>query len=698
LRDPSYHYTLANTFRTQGRTSDAIAHYERALEIDPNHAGAHNNLGVALAAQGRIADAISHFQRAVAIRPDYANAHSNLGMALASQGRIADAVPQLERALALNPSHGDAHNNLGLALAAQGRIGEAIVQFEHTLVLNPGHAIAHSNLGSALAGQGRIADGIAHLEHALRLNPGHAEIHAGLGVVLARQGRIAEAIAHYERALALSPGLASAHSNLGVALAEEGKFADAMIHLERALALSPDHPDMHNNLGAALFAQGRIADAIAHYERALNLKPDHADAHCNLGTALAEQGRIADAMNHLERALALNPNHADALNTLGNICKHGGRFDHALAHYEKAIAIRPDYGQAHLNRSEIKSFPRGDAELEALDVLAGRDDLAAINSLNIHFALANAFEDSGDYPRAFEHLRKGNALKRSKIVYDEAETGTTFRRVSTVFTSNLLDRLQGAGDPSPAPIFVLGMPRSGSTLIEQILASHPQIHGAGELTDFDGAASDVLRSAGRADEYPECVPALDGDMLRHIGQAYLARLPALAEGKVRIVNKLPGNFLYIGLIRLALPNARIIHTMRHPVDTCVSCYSKLFTFGHHYTYDLAELGRFYRYYDELMTHWRSVLPPGAMLDVSYEDVVDDLEGQARRLIDYCGLAWDERCTSFYKTSRPVRTASTVQVRKPIFRSSLQRWRKYESGIAPLLDELRKISRVTGLVR
>jgi hypothetical protein len=175
--------------------------------------------------------------------------------------------------------------------------------------------------------------------------------------------------------------------------------------------------------------------------------------------------------------------------------------------------------------------------------------------------------------------------------------------------------------------------------------------------------------------------------LRRIGQSYLARLPALAEGKVRIVDKLPGNFLNIGLIRLALPNARIIHTMRHPMDTCVSCYSKLFTFGHHYTYDLAELGRFYRYYSELMTHWRRVLPPGAMLDVSYEDVVDDLEGQARRMIDYCGLPWDDRCISFHRTSRPVKTASAVQVRKPLFRSSLQRWRKYESGIAPLLDEL-----------
>ena len=723
MTDPTYHYTLGNTLRAQGRAADAIAHYQRALELDPDHAEAHNNLGMVLIAQGKMEGAIAHYRRAIAIGPDYAHAHSNLGMALAANGRLAEGVTHLERALALDPNHAAAHNNLGLALAAHGRTADAMTHFERALVLNPnhadtlnnlglalaaqgnfaeaigryeralalipGHASAHANLGAALVEQGRIADAIAHLERALAVNPNHAEVHNSLGVALAAQGRMAEAITRYQRALALSPGLASAHANLGVALAEQGKLADAISRLEHALTLQPGNPDVHNNLGAALLAQGSIAEAIAHYEEALVLKPDHANAHANLGTALVEQGRITDAMAHLERALVLNPNHADALNTLGNICKHEGRFDDAVAYYGRAIAIRPDFGQAHLNRSEIKSFHRGDAELEALEALAGQDGLSPIKAMNIHFALAKALEDSGDYPRAFEHFRKGNGLKRSQIDYDEVEARKYFRRISAVFDESLLDRLQGAGDPSSVPIFVLGMPRSGSTLIEQILASHPQIHGAGELTEFDKAVNSVL-SAG---EFPECAASLDEITLRRIGESYLAGLPALADGKVRTVDKLPGNYLNIGLIRLALPNARIIHTMRDPTDTCVSCYSKLFTFGHHYTYDLAELGRFYRGYSELMTHCRSVIPPGAMLDVSYEDVVDDLEGQARRLIDYCGLAWDDRCIHFHETGRPVKTASSVQVRKPLFRSSLQRWRRYESELAPLLHELNKKSEV-----
>jgi len=562
-------------------------------------------------------------------------------------------VAHYERALALKPDYVNAHANLGAALAAQGRIDAAVAHFERALALKPDFADAHNNLGTVLAVQGRIIDAVPHFERALALKPDFADAHNNLGNALKEQGRIIDAVAHYERAIALKPDFADAHSNLGDALKTQGRIDAAVAHCERALVLNPNHVNAHNNLGNALVAQGRIDDGLAHYERAITLYPDHADAHLNLGIELAVQGRIDDALAHLGRA----------------------------------IAIRPAYAEAHYNRAEIKTFRHGDADLAALEELAKRNDLSAKDALHIHFALAKALDDSGDYARAFDHLRKGNDLKRRQIKYDELAVGKFFNRIATVFDSSLFERFQGVGDPSPVPIFVLGMPRSGSTLIEQILASHPQVYGAGELSDLQIAVNTVLACSGQRVPFPECVPALDDATLRRIGQTYLARLPALAEGKTRIVDKLPSNFLSIGLIRLILPNARIIHTMRHPIDTCVSCYSKLFTFGHGFCYDLAELGRYYRRYTELMTHWRSVLPPGAILDVSYEDVVDDLQGQARRLIEYCGLPWDERCISFHKTSRPVKTASAAQVRKPLFRSSLQRWRKYEAGIGPLLHEL-----------
>jgi hypothetical protein len=235
------------------------------------------------------------------------------------------------------------------------------------------------------------------------------------------------------------------------------------------------------------------------------------------------------------------------------------------------------------------------------------------------------------------------------------------------------------------------MPRSGSTLIEQILASHPQIHAAGELTILEKMeANREFNSGDPPLPYPESVPVLDGASLRGLGRSYLSRLPNVANGDVRIVNKLPGNFLRVGLIRLILPNAKIVHVGRDPLDTCLSCFSKLFTSGLYFSYDLAELGRYYRAYIELMAHWRSILSAGAMFEVVYEDVVNDLEGQARRLIDYCGLPWDDRCLSFHKTSRRVKTASSFQIHQPLFRSSLQRWRHYEVGLGPVLDELRGV--------
>lgn len=576
---------------------------------------------------------------------------------------------------------------LGNSLRAQGKSADAAAQYERALVLKPDYAEAHNKLGLLRATEGRAADAEVHYERALALNPRHGDAHHNLALTMAAQGRMTEAIPHFECVLELNPDHANGHYGLGAALLSVGSFAEAAAHFERALELNPAHADAHNNLGVALMAQGRAVEAAAHFERALALQPRHADAHCNLGTALAAQGRTAEAAVHLARALHLDPGQANAHNSLGNICKDDGNFDEATAHYTQAIEIRPDHGEAHFNRSELKRFRSGDADLAAMETLALRTDLSVNRALHIHFALAKALEDTGDYTRSLQHLHRGNALKHAQIAYSEVRALDLLRRIAVVFDRCLLDRFEGQGDPSQAPIFVLGMPRSGSTLIEQILASHPRIQGGGELPHLEAAADAVLHSRAG---YPACVPSLDAATLRRFGQSYLSRLPVLADGKVRIVDKLPGNFLNIGLIRLFLPNAKIIHTMRHPVDTCVSCYSKLFSSGHHYTYDLAELGRFYHGYRELMAHWRSVLPPGAMLDVAYEEVVDDLEGQARRLVDYCGLPWDDRCLSFHETRRTVSTASAIQVRQPIFRSSLNRWRKYEAGIAPLLDGLGEI--------
>jgi tetratricopeptide (TPR) repeat protein len=574
-------------------------------------------------------------------------------------GRWGEAEQIYRRILASDARHSDSLHLLGMLEEQRGRHDAAVSLIEQAIAVNPQVAVFHSNLGTVFQAQGNLRQACASFERALALKPDWAEVHSNLGNIRMAEGNLEEAARCQERALALKPDFAEALSNLANVRHGQGRLKEAAALYEQALALKPDYVDAHNNLGTTLLEQDRIEEAIAHFERALALNPNYASGHNNLGNALMREARINDAQAHYERAIALKPDYANAYNNLGIVLKERGQFGEAAVNYERAIALKPDYAEAHLNRSELKRFTRGDQDLAELESLATCGDLPADKMLFVHFALAKALDDAGDYARAWEHLVQANTLKRRQMDYQEDRALELVERIHEVFDRGLLDRFDGSGDPSAVPIFVVGMPRSGSTLIEQILASHPQIHGAGELTILERMeVSDPLRP------FPETVPGLDRATLGALGATYLSRLPKLTGGELHVVDKLPGNFLRIGLIRIILPNARIIHTTRNPVDTCLSCFSKLFTNGLLFTYDLAELGRYYRAYSGLMTHWKAVLPPGAVLDVSYEDVVEDLETQARRLIDYCGLNWDDRCIHFHRNSRAVRTASSVQVRQP----------------------------------
>ena len=328
-----------------------------------------------------------------------------------------------------------------------------------------------------------------------------------------------------------------------------------------------------------------------------------------------------------------------------------------------------------------------------MEALAAKTDgLSKTDRMQLDFALGKAYADLKDHDRSFRHLLAGNAAKRATIAYDEQAAFALFDRIESLFTPDLIAAKSGGGDPSPMPIFIIGMPRSGTTLVEQIIASHPVVYGAGELQNFNDVVLTVRGPDGNSLPYPEFVAALDAAALQQIGARYIALVRALAAkyeraDTARITDKMPSNYYFAGLIHLALPNAKIIHTIRDPVDTCISCFSKLFSAEQNHTYDLSELGRYYRRYERLMAHWRSVLPAGCILDVRYEDIVSDVEQQARRIIAYCGLPWTDRCLSFHETERPVRTASATQVRQPIYSSAVGRWRVYEQHLGPLLDAL-----------
>jgi tetratricopeptide (TPR) repeat protein len=710
-------FDLAVSHHHAGRPDEAERLCRAVLAIEPDHFGATHYLALAANRRGQRDEAEALFRRAVTLKPSDVGARNNLGALLQTLGRANEAVAELTATLRLAPDNAAVHNNLGIAFAAQGRSEQAIAEYEKAVALNPRYIAAQDNLGNALAALGRHHEAIAHLRRALD-HVDAPSTHNALGAALLAVRAYEEAEQQTRRAVALKPDFAEAHNNLGFALVALRRPEEAIAHCGRAIELRPGFAEAHNNFGNALTGLKRRDEAIAHYRRAIALKPDYAEAHHNVGNLLSAQRHYADAIPHFEKALALKPDFAEALGNFAMALTGVNRHDEALPYYERSIALAPGLADLHAGYSnqlmilgrleqaqrEIEraialaparaEFHRrlttmkraGAPELDAMQRLAaGIDELPDDDRMDLHFALGKAHADIGRHDSAFRHFAAANALKRRQIDYDEAARLGFFERIMAAFTPDTMRRLAGCGDPSPLPIFIVGMPRSGTTLVEQILASHPLVFGAGEIGELDA----VITAAGTesAQRLPEAIATMSGDEVRRIGTQYRDRLAAMAPKAQRITDKMLTNVLWIGLIRLALPNARIIHVRRHPADTCLSCFTKLFAGELPFTYDLAELGRYYRAYARLMAYWGTVLPQGAMLEMQYEELVTDFPVQARRLIAYCGLEWDERCSAFHETERPVTTSSAAQVRQPLYRDSMGAWLPYKDMLRPLLDEL-----------
>jgi tetratricopeptide (TPR) repeat protein len=563
-----------------------------------------------------------------------------------------------------------------------------LAAYQQAIRIKPDFAEAHSNLGNALRDQGKLDEAVTAFRRAIKVRPDYAEAHSNLGLALRDQGKLDEAAAAYREAIRITPDHADAHSNLGALYYEQGKLDEAAAACRQAVRIRSDHAGAHSNLGNALRGQGKLDEAIAAYRHAIRIKPDFAEAYSNLGLALRDQGKLDEAVAALREAIVLEPSFANAHNSLASSLTVLGRLTEARAAFQEAIRLAPRNVKYRLNLVEIVRFAAGDPHLAAMEELAkDYTSLPVDDRIELHFALGKAYEDVGRHVEAFRHWLNGNALKRRQIAYNEAATLGGLNRIRATFTSELIQTRQNVGQPSSVPVFIVGMPRSGTTLVEQILASHPQVFGAGELMHLCRAIDGTQTNPCGSTVFPELVSGMTNADFHDLGVRYLAELVRLAPGATHVTDKMPGNFMYAGLIHLALPNAAMIHTIRDPVDTSLSCFSKLFTEEQNYTYDLAELGRYYRHYQALMEHWHRVLPAGRILDVRYENVVADLEGQARRLVAHCGLEWDPRCLTFHQTERPVRTASAAQVRQPIYTSAIGRSRPYEPLIGALLAEL-----------
>jgi tetratricopeptide (TPR) repeat protein len=605
------------------------------------------------------------------------------------QGELDQALATCKAILLAEPNHVDTVHLRGVIHYQQGQVAAALDDFSAALKMQPANLAVLSNVGAIYASLGDFAAALVNYDKMLAIQSDDAETLNSRGEALMKLTRPEEALASFDRALLYHPDHAETLSNRGNALLELSRPAEALASYDKALALKPDYAEAYNNRGNALMELRRFTGALASYDKACALKPDYTDVLINRGNALKELSHLEEALASYDRALAFDPGSAESHLNKGTLLAELGQLDAAVQAIETAIELAPRRARFYYNLTVCKQFRSGDIYLEAMEKLA--QDIASFTldeQISLHFGLGKALADIGEHERSFQHLQNGNALMRKQILYDETATLELFERTKIVFTSKLMRRDKGLGDPSSAPIFILGMPRSGTSLIEQILASHPQVFGAGEVADLSDT---VVEFSGTetALYFPEYLSRLTREQLRQLGTNYVNRLRMKASAAERVTNKTPDNFRFIGLIHMALPNARIIHVRRDPIDTCLSCFSKWFA-GNNlpYTYDLAELGRFYRAYESLMAHWRSVLPPGVMIDLQYEEVVADLEGQVHRILAHCGLEWDPHCLAFHKTARQVRTASRAQVRRPIYKSSVGRWLPYEQFLGPLFTALK----------
>jgi tetratricopeptide (TPR) repeat protein len=654
-------------------------------------------------------------QRVLAIWPGQADALHLLGLMAHTHGNLDLAIAHLRQACKAPRAPATYYSNLAEMCRQRGLLGEGEQAALHAVALDPQLATAWNNLGILQQEAGKFEDSRVALERVLALATESPEAHNNLGNTYKRLNDLKRARVHYERAIALRPEYAEGYSNLASLLNDEGDCEAAAVAARRAIDINPQLADAYLNLAGIELTRLRPEEALRWLNALAAFAPTHPGGLAARARALRQMDHLDEAMDAARRAVAIAPNSAESHNVLAQVCQALGSQDEALAEFEKAIALpgvaaedamlsraavfmeagRPDDALAEFDRAqrafplsvkavfgraELKRYEAADPDFAKLEhFLEGQTSQSLIDRMTAHFALGKAYLDVNDPARAFAHFHKGNRLKRATFEYDAAATAGWMARIAETFSSSLFERLRGGGDPSSRPVFVIGMPRSGTTLVEQILASHPLIAGAGELP--------AMRLAVEAlGAYPDAVAGLARESLAGLGRQYLERTAKLAT-RTHLVDKMPANFLYAGLIHLMLPNARIIHCRRDAADTCLSCYTKLFAAEQLFSYDLAELGSFHRAYERLAAHWRAMLPADRFLDVDYESVVDDLPAQARRLTDWLGIPWDENCLRFHETKRVIRTASLAQVRQPIYKSSKGRARRYAPYIEPLLAVL-----------
>jgi len=611
------------------------------------------------------------------------------GRALIMLGNYAEAEERVNTALTMYPEFSRPQVVRGELRLLQGRHDQAADAFRRAIELGDSDPATRIKLGRALALQGDRDGARQAIDETLRLDPQRKRLADGFELERAGQRQAAEDI--YRDVLKGDPDNVDALRLLAGLATAQRQHRDAEILLRRALELAPDFGRAMANLVVNLVEQEKLDDALEYANRLTRIAADNADSFLLLGNALSAAGRYDDAIDAYRKSLGLQPDHPGSLSGLAHNLKTVGRQDEAIATYRKCIAANPYFTEPYWSLANLKTFRFTSDEVTAMEELGRHPNIPDDAVVHLCAALGFHYENVEDYDKAFACFERCNATRRKLEYYDPVETEFLHDRVVAVFDADFVQQAPAAQVSAAKPIFIVGLPRSGSTLLEQILASHSQVEGTHELSGLARVVREIPDRLRTREHFPDALSGVDAAGFAALGQAYLERTRQYRRGSPYFTDKNPNNFVHVGLVHLALPDAVIINARRHPLDSCLGCYKQLFAMGQAFSYDLEDIGEYYLQYNRLMQHWSKVLP-GKVLDVHYEDVVTDVEGQVRRILEHCGLPFEEQCVRFHETERAVKTASSEQVRQPIYRSSVNLWRRYEKHLAPLISILEPVLR------
>jgi tetratricopeptide (TPR) repeat protein len=572
------------------------------------------------------------------------------------RGQFPATEQVLREILQAEPHHAEAWSVLGIALGQQQKLEESAGCFRRSLEIQPNSVDTQINLGVTLLRQRRLDEALNSLRSALALKPDSVLALSYLGDVLSALGQLDQAIDSYRAALRIDPHFVKAYIHLALQLKEQGQLEQSAECLRQAHHLLPHSVEVLVNLGHCLRAQVKMEEALAVYEQAIRLRPQFAEGHCYWAAALTELGGFEHAVEHFREALRLKPGLIQALSGLGELAQQG-------------------------------KYRFTDEERDWIPQLLARNDLPLRDRIALHFVQAGLLDQEGAYAEAFAHYQQGDTLRRpilqaQGLAFDAQKHRAKIETTIAEFDREYFQQVEGFGLKTDLPVFIVGVPRSGTSLIEQILASHPLVFGAGELTDILRIASSLM---GGKDGQSRPPRRLGLEESRSLAEAYVRRLTDLGGSATRVTDKFPENYLHLGIVFTLFPQARVIHCRRNAMDVCLSCYAHNFA-GHGFASSLEDLGQYYLMYERLMAHWRTVLPR-PILEVDYEELVANQEAVSRRLVAFCGLDWDERCLAFYSHRRAVRTPSKVQVRRPMYTDAVGRWKRYAPFLKPLADLL-----------